>query len=232
MITELRVQRLTQIRQPKHWHSSRIEKQIIKNHFIARVDRYLLGPHPKIRLLRIIRGDPRIFADVNFFSSPIFRGEFSGFEQDRIDRRPQFAGIQKFSFVIVNRPITTLENVSLIGADVSLERYGLRLEVYHRAVGEGFEPVISRDLDPWPPIVQTGVLTTLDHAAAEIVDVQIFGHRNCRSVGRSKLDLRRRGNRHDRIAGQQQSATVGKHLSLLRDKRQKQQRKDNPSTKF
>ena len=231
VITQLGIQRLAQVGQPEYRHLADIQAEVIEDDLVARIDRRLPRADPEIRVLHIVRGDAGILADENHFAVPVLGGEFPRFQQDRVQRRAQPARVEKFSGVEIHRPVAALEDISLINADVAKHRYGFRLAVPDRAVGEDFEAIVAGDLDARAFVADSGVRVADDRTTTVVLDFQILRH--CQRLGSHRAEgNRRRRHRRDRIHRRRNGGGLGEDLRLLGGERQERERQEGPCTGF
>ena len=170
MISQLPIQRLAQIRQPKNRGVPRVEPQVVENNLLARINARLLGADPIIRILHVMRGDAGVPANINLLVTFLLDSEFTRFQQYRIERNPQVAGVEEFPLIEIHCPVASLHHVSLIDADISLKRDGCRLAVPQQAVRKKLQPVVADNLHAGSRIPYAHLHAATDRAATEILD--------------------------------------------------------------
>ena len=117
-----------------------------------------------------------------------------------------------------------MKDVSLIDADVPLERCRAGLEIDYRAVGENLQTVVAGDLDPRPLVAHTDITDSLNNASSEIAEIEILWHRQRSPCGRAKGDFRR-SYRRDRVHGR--GRLFGSRRRLLSTQRHEQEWKND-----
>ncbi len=193
MIAEFTIKRLAEIWQPEHRRVSDHQRQIVEHDLLSRIDAGFSRADPEVRILDIVGGDAGILTDQHLAPTLPFHRELSGFEQDRIDRSAQPAGIEKLPLIVIDRPLAALHHVSLIDGHVPLQRGGFRLKIHKRPICENLQAIVTLDFDR-PSEVNSGFDVALDGATA-VAEIELRGHRLLREFRGAHGDFRCRHGR-------------------------------------